>query len=133
IHGQAAELHTALTNLLFNAVDALPNGGDIIISTFAAGDQVVLQVQDTGMGMSAEVREHCLDPFYTTKGVQGTGLGLSMVHGTVERHRGLLSIDSAPGQGTTILFAFPVIGAHTVSLAGDMRRIYVLSQRLSRG
>ena len=103
--GNAAELRDALTNLLFNAVDAMPRGGQITVRTRRFRDEVFLEVQDTGTGMTDEVREHCLDPFYTTKGTQGTGLGLSMVHGIVERHRGRLEIDSRPGHGTTFRIA----------------------------
>ena len=115
IQGQAAELQTALTNLLFNAVDALPKGGEITISTYRADDQIVLEIHDTGTGMTDEVREHCLDPFYTTKGVQGTGLGLSMVHGTVQRHQGQLTIESAAEIGTTIRLWFPPLGPRPAS------------------
>ena len=100
--GSAAELRDALTNLLFNAVDAMPQGGDITVRTRRAGNEIVLEIQDSGTGMSEEVRDKCLEPYFTTKGLQGTGLGLSMVHGIVDRHRGRLMIDSEPGGGTTI-------------------------------
>jgi CheY-like chemotaxis protein len=107
IEGHAAELQTALTNLLFNALDAVSHGGEITISTYVNDPDVVLEVRDNGTGMSQEVRDHCLDPFYTTKGVQGTGLGLSMVHGTVERHRGQMAIETQLGAGTTVRLCFP--------------------------
>jgi signal transduction histidine kinase len=100
--GNAAELRDALTNLLFNAVDAMPQGGVITVRTRRDGDEVLLEVADAGTGMSDEVRERCLEPFYTTKGMQGTGLGLSMVHGIVERNRGRMTIDSQLGRGTTV-------------------------------
>ncbi len=105
--GNAAELRDALTNLLFNAVDAMPSGGVITVRTRRLDDSVWLEVQDSGTGMSDEVREKCLEPYFTTKGVQGTGLGLSMVHGIVERNRGRLEIDTELGRGTTIRLIFP--------------------------
>lgn len=105
--GNTSELRDVLTNLLFNAVDAMPEGGDITIRTRRAGDKAVVEIIDNGTGMPDEVREQCLDPFYTTKGTQGTGLGLSMVHGIIERHHGRLEIDSQLGRGTTIRFILP--------------------------
>jgi CheY-like chemotaxis protein/anti-sigma regulatory factor (Ser/Thr protein kinase) len=98
----AAEVRDALTNLLFNAVDAMPQGGAITVRTRREGEEIVLAVEDTGVGMSDEVRERCLEPFFSTKGLHGTGLGLSMVHGIVERNRGRMTIDSQLGRGTTI-------------------------------
>lgn len=119
IHAAAGELREALTNLIFNAVDALPQGGDIILRTrLEARDReedcegrprpVVIEVIDNGVGMDAETRRRCLEPFFTTKGERGTGLGLAMVYGTVQRHGGSIEVDSAPGQGTTVLLRFPV-------------------------
>jgi CheY-like chemotaxis protein len=67
----------------------------------------VLEVSDTGTGMTEEVRQRCLEPFFSTKGKQGTGLGLSLVHATIERHRGTLSIDSQPGRGSTFVVRLP--------------------------
>lgn len=105
--GNAAELRDALTNLIFNAVDALPQGGDVTVRTRQIGNEIALEVCDTGTGMSDEVRERCLEPYFTTKGAQGTGLGLAMVLGVVERHRGRMTIDSRPGHGTTIGLVMP--------------------------
>lgn len=109
IAGQEAELREMLTNLIFNSVDAMPRGGTLTITTRSEGDppQTVLQVSDTGEGMTAEVWQNCLEPFYTTKGASGSGLGLATVYGTVNRHGGELDIDSAPGQGTTITVRLP--------------------------
>lgn len=106
--GDAAELREALANLIFNAVDAMPNGGTITIRTFAEEDRVMLSVTDTGVGMSKDVQRRCLDPFFTTKGEQGTGLGLAMVYGIVERHGGSLTIESEEGQGTTFVLSLPI-------------------------
>ncbi len=107
IAGNAAELREVLTNLVFNAVDALPAGGTITIATRVDGDQVLLSVSDTGIGMSDEARQRCLEPFFTTKGEWGTGMGLAMVYGTVQRHGATLAVESAPGRGTTITIRFP--------------------------
>jgi signal transduction histidine kinase/CheY-like chemotaxis protein len=107
VHGNAAELRDALTNLLFNAVDAMPGGGQIVLRTREAGAEIVVEVQDAGQGMTDEVREQCLEPFFSTKGAQGTGLGLSMVHGVVERCRGRLEIDTRLGKGTTVRLFLP--------------------------
>ncbi len=106
--GDAAELREALTNLIFNAVDALPDGGRITLRTHRAGDTVVLAISDTGTGMSEEVRQRCLEPFFTTKGRRGTGLGLSMVFGIVLRHHGHIDIESQPGKGTTFTLRLPM-------------------------
>ena len=106
--GDAAELREALANLIFNAVDAMPRGGPITIRTFAEDDRVMLSVTDTGVGMSKDVQRRCLDPFFTTKGEQGTGLGLAMVYGIVERHGGSLTIESEEGQGTTFVLSLPI-------------------------
>ncbi len=101
VSGREAELREALTNLLFNAVDALPRGGTITITTRATraaeGELVEVTVSDTGIGMPEAVRARLFEPFFTTKGVKGTGLGLSMVQGIVRRHGGTIDVTSAPG------------------------------------
>jgi CheY-like chemotaxis protein len=117
--GTDSEIRDALTNLIFNAVDAMPEGGVLTVRTRdprsdegVHGNErtavVHLEVSDTGIGMEEETRRHCLEPFFTTKGERGTGLGLAMVYGMVQRHNAELEIDSAPGQGTTIRITFPV-------------------------
>jgi PAS domain S-box-containing protein len=106
--GDGTEIREMLTNLIFNAVDAMPDGGTITVRARPAGDRVRLEVADTGTGMSEEVRRRCMEPFFSTKGQQGTGLGLSLVHAIVERHRGTCAIESAPGRGTTFAVHLPV-------------------------
>ncbi len=107
--GNEAELHEMLTNLIFNAVDAIPDQGTISIRTYPAEDaHVVLEVSDDGMGMSEETRQKCLDPFYTTKGPQGSGLGLSTLQGVVQRHGGELRVESVEGEGTTFRIRLPL-------------------------
>jgi signal transduction histidine kinase/CheY-like chemotaxis protein len=105
--GDAAELREALTNLILNAVDAMPNGGTLTLTTALVDDRVEVAVADTGVGMPAEVREKVFDPFFTTKGPQGTGLGLSMTYGIVSRHGGSIAVESEPGQGSTFRLSFP--------------------------
>ncbi len=117
IMGVESEIREALTNLVLNAVDAMPEGGTLTLRTRlgraqGGADSVVFEVVDTGSGMDEETRLRCLEPFFTTKGERGTGLGLAMVFGIVQRHSAELEIDSAPGAGTTVrlLFAAPVEG-----------------------
>lgn len=107
IAGNPGELRDSLTNLIFNSVDAMPNGGIITARTRREDDRVIFELADTGTGMSEEVRTHCLEPFFSTKGDKGTGLGLSMVFGVIKRHEGELEIQSHPGEGTTFRFSFP--------------------------
>ncbi len=111
IMASAVELGQAVTNLLFNALDAMPNGGTVTVRTRYRAPNVSVEVSDNGIGMSGEVLRHSLEPFFTTKGRNGTGLGLSMVHGVVRRHGGTMSIESEPGRGTTVTLCFPVNGA----------------------
>ena len=111
VAGEEPALRELLTNLIFNAVDAMPDGGTITIRTRRDGGRVVLEVADTGTGMTEEVRRRCLEPFFSTKGERGTGLGLSMVFGIVQRHGGEIDIRSAVGKGTTFVITFPVQGA----------------------
>ncbi len=128
VAGNESELREALTNLIFNAVDAMPNGGVIMIRTrmdetgkrgngetetspfLRLSDSpihVVLEVSDTGVGMTEEVRRRCLEPFFSTKGERGSGLGLAVVYGILQRHNGTIEIDSAPGKGTTVVIRLP--------------------------
>lgn len=114
VAGEESALREVLTNLIFNAVDAMPEGGCITLETSIEGSDAVIQVRDTGTGMSESVRQRCLEPFFSTKGELGTGLGLSMVYGIVDRHRGKLEIQSALGNGTTFIVRLPL--AETVSV-----------------
>ena len=111
IAGDAAELREALTNLIFNAVDALPAGGAITFRTRPEGAAAVLEISDTGTGMSEDVRHRCLEPFFSTKGRHGTGLGLSMVFGIIHRHAGTIAIESELGKGTTFALRLPAAKA----------------------
>ena len=108
VAGEEAALREVLTNLIFNAVDAMPDGGRISLGTTIEQETAVIRVIDSGTGMSETVRQRCLEPFFSTKGENGTGLGLSMVHGIVERHHGKLEIESVQGQGTTFIVRLPL-------------------------
>jgi PAS domain S-box-containing protein len=114
-----SEIREALTNLVFNAVDAMPDGGRLTIRTRVTGTEPIapgdpdlrlvhIEVSDTGRGMDEETRRRCLEPFYTTKGERGTGLGLAMVYGMVQRHSADIEIESVPGEGTTVRLSFGV-------------------------
>lgn len=107
ISGIPAELREAFTNLIFNAVDAMPNGGVITLRTRREAEKVVFEVSDTGTGMEEEVRVRCLEPFFSTKAERGTGLGLSLVFGIIQRHEGVLEIESEIGRGTMFRIHFP--------------------------
>ena len=115
IAGNPAELRELFTNLIFNAVDALPHGGRIFIRSYTESDAAVVKLSDNGVGMDAETRRRCLEPFFTTKGEQGTGLGLSVAHGIVKRHKGTIFIESEPNAGTTVSLRFPATTAATSS------------------
>ncbi|MEJ0037741.1 MAG: ATP-binding protein [Gammaproteobacteria bacterium] len=107
VMGAESEIREALTNLVFNAVDALPAGGTLTLRTQAAqSGQVRVEVSDTGVGMSEAARRSCLEPFFTTKGERGTGLGLAMVYGMVQRHSAEIEIESELGRGTTVRLSF---------------------------
>jgi len=108
ITGEESALREVLTNLIFNAVDAMPSSGTITLRTQRLGESAVIEIADTGTGMTEEVRTHCLEPFYSTKGDRGTGLGLSMVFGIIQRHSGTIDIRTAIGQGTTFVLTLPL-------------------------
>jgi PAS domain S-box-containing protein len=108
-----SEIREALVNLIFNAADAMPDGGTLTVRTKvppgpAARRRIAVEVCDTGIGMDEATRRRCLEPFFTTKGERGTGLGLAMVYGIVQRHAGEIEVESAPGKGTTFRLYFPI-------------------------
>ncbi len=105
IHPSA--MREVLVNLVFNAVDAMPDGGTICFRCGAQGEMVVLAVEDTGVGMEDGVLDRIFDPFYTTKGLDNSGLGLSMCYSLVTRAGGDIEVDSAPGEGTTFTIRLP--------------------------
>jgi DNA-binding response OmpR family regulator/signal transduction histidine kinase len=123
INAAEAEIREVLTNLVFNAVDAMPRGGTMTLRTRAVDDAegnawVEIEVADSGIGMDDETRRRCLEPFFTTKGDRGTGLGLAMVYGTVQRHGAQLQIDSVPGAGTVMRLRFLATGENELPDTG---------------
>jgi signal transduction histidine kinase len=104
-----SQMLQVLTNLAVNAVQAMPNGGRLKITTLARDGQINLVVEDTGCGMSREVLKDIFHPFFTTKDVnEGTGLGLSVVHGIVASHNGLINVSSVPDKGTKFSIRLPL-------------------------
>ena len=146
INANAPEFREALTNLILNAVDAMPNGGNLVVRSRmepSVGNEtprVVIEVSDSGIGMDDETRRRCLEPFFSTKGQRGTGLGLAMVYGIVERHEGRIEIDSAVGKGTTMRLIFPARTAastetssgETVTASSPLRILYIDDEPLLR-
>ncbi len=109
VAGNAGELREVFTNLVLNAVDAMPSGGKLLLATADEGDRVAVTVDDSGCGMSDETQARCFDPFFTTKLVKGTGLGLSVAYGIVSRHHGSISVESALGHGSRFRLTFPAM------------------------
>ncbi len=107
VTGRGTEIREVFTNLILNAIDALPAGGSIRIGCVGSGPLVRAWVEDDGIGMPPEVRSRIFDPFFTTKGERGTGLGLSVVYGIVQRHGGTLDVRSEAGAGTRFEITFP--------------------------
>jgi len=105
--GDDTDLREAIINMIFNSVDAMPQGGKIHISTYANNESVCLELSDNGTGMTEETKDRIFDPFFTTKGITHGGLGMSMLYGTIKRHNGSVDIKTMPGQGTTFTIVLP--------------------------
>jgi signal transduction histidine kinase len=117
ISGRAPELREVLTNLLFNGVDAMPDGGRLTVCVRAAEGKASLVVSDTGTGMPDAVRQRLFEPFFTTKGEKGNGLGLSVVFGIVRRHGGRIDVETEVGRGTTFSIGLPLLESQTGTCA----------------
>ncbi len=113
------EIREVVTNLIFNAVDALPQGGKIVVRAYSQEQSAVFEVQDDGIGMTEEVRVRCLEPFVTTKGERGTGLGLAMVYGIVQRHHGQIEIESQLGEGSLVRVRLPFYRGAEITPAAE--------------
>ena len=108
ILGDAAELREALLNIILNAMDAMPKGGKITVKSEHESSFVVLSISDTGIGIPKEIKKKLFDPFFTTKASKGSGLGLSVTYGIVNRHGGRIDVESTRGKGTTFHIRLPV-------------------------
>lgn len=109
VAGSETDIRQAMTNIIVNAVDALPKGGEIKLNLGKIDDDVVFSVSDNGTGMDAESLERCMEPFFTTRR-EGAGMGLAVTYGVMQRHGGEMKIESRKGRGTTVNLKFPIPG-----------------------
>ncbi len=107
--GDPSDLKGAFTNLIFNAVDAMPEGGVLTIRAERKAEKILIKFEDTGIGMTEDTIERIFDPFFSTKGVKGTGLGMSEVYGVIKRHRGSIETSSVVGKGSKITISLPSV------------------------
>ena len=119
IRGRSSELRRVFTNLINNAIDAMPRGGEIRVNSFMNDSIVVIKIEDTGNGIPRTIKDKIFDPFFTTKGPQSTGLGLSVCYGTINRHHGTITAESVEGEGSTFVLTFPAAENAT---EGDVRK-----------
>jgi signal transduction histidine kinase/CheY-like chemotaxis protein len=129
--GNASELREVFTNLVLNAIDAMPWGGHLVVASEDAPGEVRVRIRDDGVGMDPDTRSRAFDPFFTTKQVKGTGLGLSVAYGIVTRHRGSIEVESEPDLGTEFLLRFPAgaveRAAAEAPVLGPLPRLRVLA------
>ena len=109
IKGDPVELREVLVNMIYNAIDAMPSGGEVRVSAQEIRERVTVHITDTGTGMTPEVKQRLFDPFFTTKGKAGTGMGLAVSFGIIRRHEGSIEVDSEPGRGTTFKISLPKV------------------------
>jgi CheY-like chemotaxis protein len=105
--------------MIFNAVDAMPSGGEVRVAAQENRDRVVVYITDTGTGMTPEVKQRLFDPFFSTKGKAGTGMGLAVSFGIIRRHEGSIEVDSEPGRGTTFKISLPKVVTAANELTGN--------------
>ena len=129
IYAQEQELRDVLTHLIFNAIEALPEGGTISFKTVFENEQVILTVADTGIGMDESVRARVFDPFFTTKMDVGSGLGLSMVRGTLKRWGATVRVESTLGMGTTFTLALPIWQDEVLAHSQDEQKLDVVPRK----
>jgi signal transduction histidine kinase/FixJ family two-component response regulator len=108
VMGDAVELREVLVNMIYNAIDAMPSGGEIRMNSHETNGRLVLTIADSGTGMTPEVKSRLFDPFFTTKGKGGTGMGMAVSFGIIRRHNGSIDVESEPGRGTTFRITLPV-------------------------
>ncbi len=123
VMGDESELREVLVNMVFNAVDAMPNGGNLTLAAENVGDAVVISVGDTGTGMPPEVKSRIFDPFFTTKGKAGMGLGLAVSFGIIRRHEGSVEVESEVGAGTKFKISLPkaAVSEEPVAVESEIR------------
>src|SRR5439155_15686008 len=114
VNARPYELREVFTNLILNSADAMPSGGAIRLSAREQNGRVLASVEDDGLGMNDETRDRMFEPFFTTKGESGTGLGMSVAYGIVQRHGGQIAVSSQPGRGTRVEVSLPVTSARPV-------------------
>jgi signal transduction histidine kinase/ActR/RegA family two-component response regulator len=137
VKADAVELREVLVNMVYNAVDAMPSGGEIRVTVQETRDRVMILIKDTGTGMTPDVKKRLFDPFFTTKGKAGTGMGLAVSFGIIRRHEGSIDVESEQGRGTTFKISLPKVppvtsrhhGNPTIALTephGDKVRVMVV-------
>ena len=119
IKGDPVELREVLVNMIYNAVDAMPSGGEVRVSTQENRERIVILITDTGTGMGPEVKQRLFDPFFTTKGKAGTGMGLAVSFGIIRRHEGSIEVDSEVGRGTTFKISLPKVTSTQTEAQGE--------------
>src|SRR5215213_388899 len=112
-YGSASELREVFVNMIVNAVDAMPRGGRLLITCRRKDDRLQVHFSDNGIGMPEDVKQKIFEPFFSTKGAHGTGLGLSVSYSIIERHSGSISVDSEPGSGSNFMIDLPAIAAES--------------------
>src|ERR1044071_8629825 len=125
VMGDDAELREVLVNMVFNAIDAMPEGGTLSLITRTVDDSVIVKIVDSGVGMYPEVRSRIFDPFFTTKGKAGLGLGLAVSFGIIRRHGGNIEVESQYGKGTEFRITLPVAksGAKSVRQVEEVETV----------
>ena len=125
VKGKPSELREMLTNILVNAIEAMPRGGKLTITSRQENDSVVISIEDTGVGIASKARKRIFEPFYTTKGHQGVGLGLSIAYSVAKRHGGDIRMSSKLGKGSTFTIRLPITKQRRMrqAVSGKARRI----------
>ena len=132
IMGDDSELREVLVNMVFNAVDAMPEGGTLRLATSTVGETVVISIADTGVGMYPEVRSRVFDPFFTTKGTAGLGLGLAVSFGIIRRHGGNIEVESSYGNGSEFRITLPLASVVTTTEPAITREVNHSIQNVTR-
>ncbi|HEY0762031.1 MAG TPA: ATP-binding protein [Pyrinomonadaceae bacterium] len=127
VKGDPVELREVLVNMIYNAIDAMPSGGEVRVATQENRDRVVVYITDTGTGMSPEVKQRLFDPFFTTKGKAGTGMGLAVSFGIIRRHEGSIEVESEPGRGTTFKISLPKVAPATTETDDNSPALQITS------